>query len=205
MILSIHLKAESEHSLEVQTDEARIYTLLQPDAIFEELCAREETKDWLLQRYRDNEKPLFVVGYRTLLNAKVMRNPHVQSSIMGKIQTLPVLVAGPSDHDTSRIEASASHNYGSNGMLQYLAEGERIFAICYRKINFKFHKQALDASLQRKSFWKEARLRGNTLEGEIAVEPVLESESDWPDDEICAKAKVGGTMFVLLPPETDDD
>jgi hypothetical protein len=207
MIVSIFWEAEWEHSLEVQTDEARIYTLLQPEAIFEELCAREQTQKWLYKRYKNSEKPLFVVGYRTLLNAKVVRNSHNQSSMTGKIQISPVFVSGPSGHDASEVEASASHHYGSKRTLDFVAQGERIFAICYRKIKFKFHTQVVAASLQRKNFWKPSSTRGNTLESETVMEALLEDVSDWSDHGSCTKAEVGDTIFVSLPvslPEDDD-
>jgi hypothetical protein len=198
MIMSIFWNVESEDSLEVTADEARIYSLLQQKAVFEELCAQEETQQWLKYCCREGENPMFVVGYRTLLNAKLVRKTHYDTSIAGKVQVSPALAAGLPDSDATRVEASASYHDGSKGTLEFDARGERVFAICYRKIKFRYHSGKVDVSLRKGNLWKLSSNRGKVSEDVKLVEAVLEDESGWAENEVSSKIEIADDIFVSL-------
>lgn len=113
-------------------------------------------------------------------------------------QISSAITAGISDSDTIRGGAGVSYNNGSRGLLKIDTRGERIFAICFRKINFKFYSGSIDPSLRRGYLWRLSNNRGNTTEEIELVEADLEDKSDWAGNEVSAKSEIGGSIFVCL-------
>jgi hypothetical protein len=77
--LSAKLEIEMFKTYHVTAKEARIYELREPKAIFRKLCELDTVKKWLQDGYIDKQKTYFVIGYRTLLNARQGRRkptPH---------------------------------------------------------------------------------------------------------------------------------
>jgi hypothetical protein len=103
-------ESEMSNSFQALANESRSYTPLQPKVLFERLCALEKVREWLKMGYIDKQDTYFVIGYRTLLNAKLVRQ-----------------------------DQHSSKN----------TDGERIYAIRYLKIGFKFLKDADSAFLIR--------------------------------------------------------
>lgn len=77
--MSIFWNVESEDSFEIKTDKACIYSLRQQKKIFQELYTLDKTQQWLRECCREEENPIFVVGYRMLLNARLVKKKLQQS------------------------------------------------------------------------------------------------------------------------------
>jgi len=72
-----------DDTFNVIADEARVYSLLYPKTVFKTLCDDEEVQRWLQDGYQDKQSSYLVVGYRTLLNARLTSRTHSSSTRQG--------------------------------------------------------------------------------------------------------------------------
>ncbi|KAF5656320.1 Pfs domain-containing protein [Fusarium circinatum] len=141
----------------VQATESRSYMLRQPRAIFNLACSMPEVREWLEDAFINSLPVAFIIGYRTALNARLAWKPVEESN----------------------FDASADH---SRSVL-----GERIYAICYRKVNFRLLKGPESAFLAASNHWNlftEGRGSRNDafLEVDISDHDVALDDTDDSQD-----------------------
>jgi hypothetical protein len=140
--------------MQVLAEESRVYMLRQPKAVFQQLCSHETVKQWLQEYYSNNGYVHFVVGYRTVLNAQLVAKD------MGTAvnRRLPVGIG-----DRSR----------------YSTTGERIYAICFRKVTIKrfgnVNAEILDSTSQWKVFSDDRRAG---VEADEVIEADIEEDDE---------------------------
>ncbi|KAF3930042.1 hypothetical protein ABW19_dt0202579 [Dactylella cylindrospora] len=112
--------------IQVFAEESRVYLTRQPRALFKQLCKISDVRDWLYSFCVSEESVYFIVGYRTLLNAR----------FVGKGITTTISTGSKND--------------------VYQTTGERIYALCFRRINSKLIKKGNMNSeiLESTNHWK---------------------------------------------------
>ncbi|KAH8645868.1 hypothetical protein BGZ61DRAFT_470133 [Ilyonectria robusta] len=153
------------------------YSLVQPRALFRELCAFGEVRELLENGYKYNVPWYFVVGYRTLVNARVIMRENRSTEAKIKV-TMPVsVVAGaPVPDDTTDIGIEAQFNSSRDQNTTFMARGEQVFAVAYRRVELSFFKGEdgrRRASLANDDCWisvKGARGAGAAPEDDEFVE-----------------------------------
>ncbi|KAK1249005.1 hypothetical protein MKX08_007225, partial [Trichoderma sp. CBMAI-0020] len=118
-ITSDSITANNSALWQMQAEESRLYMLRQPRAIFKGLCSNLTVRQWLQDILEDQGDAHLLIGYRSVINANIVRQ----------------------DRD-------ATEQGG------YRIDGERIYAICYRKVTFNFLRKVDSAHLGRDNCWK---------------------------------------------------
>ncbi|EHK25709.1 uncharacterized protein TRIVIDRAFT_215504 [Trichoderma virens Gv29-8] len=131
--------ANSENDItqwRMQAQESRLYMLRQPQAIFKDLCLNSTVRQWLQETFENRADAYFLIGYRSVINATLIRQ------------------------DKNATEQGS-----------YKTTGERIIAVCYRKVTFRFLKKSDSASLDRDNCWRLfSDDRGDDNEGDVMLE-----------------------------------
>src|SRR5271154_5737868 len=138
-VFSSMLDFESQDTFYVTSETARRYELRQPNLVFHQLCQDDDVKKWLEEGYHDKQDSHLVIGFRTLLNARLFRKAQqaTDAAIQFHIPTgAPAGDPTPTGEGDVKIAGGHGHKSGREG--EFTALGERIYAICYRKIVLKF-------------------------------------------------------------------
>ncbi|KAK6524476.1 hypothetical protein TWF281_011384 [Arthrobotrys megalospora] len=153
-----------EGDIQVFSEESRVYTLLQPRTVFKRLCSSQNAKAWLGDACTGKKPVFFVVGYRTLLNAKFV-GKEIKSP---RNRRLPP---------------------GIGEATRYNTNGERIYAICYRRVNFEQIKKGDGEILNSTNEWRVfSRHRGTNAE-----------ESQVVAADINDQDEIGSNDFGIFP------
>ncbi|KAF2965535.1 hypothetical protein GQX73_g8060 [Xylaria multiplex] len=127
----------------LEAEEGRIYTLDNPDDLFNNILTSEEhgeqMKRWLERWKRRGLAPRFVVGYRTFVNSKLVHAEH-ESYCGGGSMGAPVGMAYGDLSDMADVNITAAHKAAREAQSWATLPGERIYAIAYRKIRVKTRK-----------------------------------------------------------------
>ncbi|KAG9656709.1 hypothetical protein KCU98_g5657, partial [Aureobasidium melanogenum] len=113
---------------------AYVYKLNQPKVLFQQLCENSEARDWLEDGCRQDLESYFVVGFRTLVDAKVEDVRKKSHSGSGKVSVPTEAVAGPTG-GALNVELGADTSRVDNSEASFEAKGERVVAILYRKVH----------------------------------------------------------------------
>ncbi|KAM4061043.1 hypothetical protein HRG_010060 [Hirsutella rhossiliensis] len=154
--------------LHVAARKGNIYSLNNPNSLFEDAAFGQETGQsiqiWLEACKRRKLNPRFVTAFRTFTDAKLSRGQQSSVSGSGKA-TIPVSTAQGDPSGAADIEAEAGHETHSDAKGDMMTPGERVYAICYRKINISRRKGKLMPSLEPKNKWEPfATTRGESPE-----------------------------------------
>ncbi|EPS45333.1 hypothetical protein H072_698 [Dactylellina haptotyla CBS 200.50] len=156
---------EVDGDMQVFAEESRMYTLRQPQTLFKRIYENPSTRSRLQSFCAKNKKIHFVVGFRTLINAR----------FIGKETRSPQF---------SRLPPQMLGN------PLYQTTGERVYAICYRKVNLKKLSSgdgALSADSDWKGFWdatrghdnEDNRVEGFSVEIDEENEELVSSSDAW--------------------------
>lgn len=175
--LSFVLKSEKSAMFHVSAAEGSIYMLRQPRDIFKKIASEDKVKEFLEEQYVDKQDTWFVIGYRTFVNAKLYRE-HRKAHEASANAKAPIseVVGDPSG--TADAEGEAGHEDLEEVAGDTETTGERIYAICYRKVRITFHKQMIEVKLLRGNQWEPfAKTRGDDVIDEY-LEANLDEEAD---------------------------
>ncbi|KAK4960804.1 hypothetical protein LTR66_012869, partial [Elasticomyces elasticus] len=178
-LFSMSWESETNSNFQVSADEGRIYALRQPKALFKQLCTLAKVRKWLQEGYLDKQDTYFVIGYRTLLNAKLIRQDQHSSKVSAQGQ-VPIGAAGgvdPTPEGGMNVEVAGGHGQTAGGEGEFETLGERIYAICYRKVDLKFFEGVDSAFLKSGNHWKSfSKTRGNASAEDETLEADIEDE-----------------------------
>jgi hypothetical protein len=205
VVCSIFWNVEKLCSFQISAEEARLYTLSQPAAVFEKLCELDHVREFFRNCHRDRGiKPAFVTGYRTLTNAKVVQKDGNVSIAYGNGEAGSGGNGNALDAAQSRIEIGRQVKGGSS--LECQMKGERIFAINYRKILIKVTNSAPVPSLERQtptSWLIFSKTRGRPA-GEAELMQVSLDDMDTVEGSDLVFEDVDGS-FITLPEDVEGD
>jgi hypothetical protein len=200
--LSFVLKCEKSSTFHVTADEGYIYMLRQPKELFKRIVDNDNIKKWLEEGYQDKQDTWFVIGYRTFVNAKLFREQRKAAEGSGKA-TAPAGEAVGDASGSIDVEAEGGHKVWDEVKGNTKTTGERIYAICYRKVKITFHDGSVDAKLVRGNKWKTfAATRGKSKTEDEYLEADIENEDDSADCEIQeGRTEDGETLIFGVPSE----
>jgi hypothetical protein len=150
-------------SKDVSSAVATTYTLDNSEHFFDSIIlSNDEAKVWLESTIViKDRKAYLVVGYQTLQDASIAQKIEHSHNIGGNAQGPPLAAV------TGGIESLAVGDLGDVGLgahinnaegieVSYLAPGERIYAVEYRVVHFKWYrkKDIKLAVLEQKSWWE---------------------------------------------------
>lgn len=199
--LALTLRIDRSETFYVTADRGYRYLLKQPKVVFNKLVAKDDTKKWLEEGYYDNQKTWFVIGWRTFVNAKLHRGKHKAAGVSGQVKAPVAQAAGDLSGKTdAQVKGGHESSAEASGGTQTM--GERIYAICYRKVNVAFKKGQIEAKLENGNVWKSFSAKRGHTEMEIEY---LEAELDDTDNLDGYKVTNGGVPegsdVFGIPPE----
>lgn len=133
-----------------------MYQLLQPARIFEQLCELDDVKKWLEKQYRNKRKAVFVTGCRTLVDAQLVQEERAATKVAVEA-TIPVgalVGVDPTPAGAMDVGVAAGHSRQKDESGAFETVGERIYAVCYRKIVLGFVGDEQTADLKPGNKWK---------------------------------------------------
>ena len=201
-VLSVSLRAEHTAKFHVTADRGYVYLLQEPREIFKRTVAREDTKRWLEDGYRDKLETWFVVGLRTFIDASLQR--HTKKSGETSAKTKAPISEGLGDGTGSADVGGSGGHKGSVGVKADLETvGERIYAICYRRVKVSLIRGEISAKLVPGNVWKSfMATRGNAEQDDDYLEADIE-ELDDVEGCVVKKGTIadGEEVVFAIPPE----
>lgn len=165
-LLAISYENRDADSASLTAARATTYQLLNSGVWFENACAMPETRQWLKHAIGRSSSVYLVVGYHTLTDARATARASFRGTTSGGAHLPGSSVFG------GTISAPLSHllaaKVDSNRHVSYChsrsfsAPGEQIYAIQYRKVEFKwFSSRKIDNTcLEQDNRWKVYWARG---------------------------------------------
>ena len=156
-LLSIERDSKRNAHLELSSLEGVVYEMSQPKKWFQDLCTKTEVQQWLQEGIDDGQDTFMITGFCTLKDAKLEKKGG--SSTQTKIQAnIPVAeaIGAVVASEVANVGVKGSHTSKQEQLDSAEMEGERIYAICYRKVKFKWHQRSSvnDAFLQSRNIWR---------------------------------------------------
>ncbi|KAK6511198.1 hypothetical protein TWF481_000119 [Arthrobotrys musiformis] len=155
-----------EGDVRVISKESCVYTLLQPRTLFKKLSQEDHFNEWLRDGWVSKKTLYFIVGYRTVIDAQFI-GKEIKPS---RNRRLPAEMA-----DRAKV--------------RYDTSGERIYAVCFRRVKFEQSTGKKGRVLEQTNKWRifpKHRGAGGELEEEVSA--------DISDDD-----EIGASDFGVFP------
>ena len=176
---------------QVTTDRVTTYQLGNSGSWFKSAIKTETAREWIKESIDQGDDIYVVVGYHTMLDAQVVEGAADALESSGQLG-LPVtevalaatgVMVPLGDIADPRV---AGNNIKKQGIQrQFVADGEQICAVQYRKVRFKwFSSRDLDtALLEKETRWKMYwNIRGQEIGTNDVVEVELHDELELEGD-----------------------
>lgn len=173
-LFSTSYQVQDTNAIMFTVSEATTYQLSNSDTWLTKACEDPETRAWLEKRLQYSADMYLVVGYHTFTDALVSRKTTFGRETGGGVQISGSLLFGGTTPEpvgnalVSRV--SSMREVKKDSQSTFVATGEQIYAIQYRKLKFGwFSSRAIDKSfLEHDNRWKiiSAELRGDDSEDE---------------------------------------
>jgi hypothetical protein len=199
-LLSAGLGAAGREFVDLKSKYAKSYVLLNSTDIFDTKVVTDvAAQAWMEKAIRRGHSAYFLVGYYTLQDTSVVQDSG--SAGRGHVQ------AGPPPAATAQVPISGQikHQAAVVHERSFLAPGEQVYTVQYRKVRFGFlgKKEAKDAVLKGGKPWKvqlQDRGEDEDEEDDEMIEAGLEDNED--DQALKAKAQDSfvfkDDMYLLL-------
>lgn len=195
-LVSSSYSNEDSSTVQLSTLRATTYQLINSGDWFQKVCKIEATRKWLESAIERGHDVYLVVGFHTLCDAKFAMRIESASHEGGQA-LVPVgnLVTGGVDglfgDGVLDVGLGGSHQKSQGHKKSFMAPGEQIYAVQYRKVNFKWFssrnidKAFLEADNRWKIFW-------NARGQETGEDDVVEADID-DDIELETSCEIYGT------------
>ena len=209
--------SEATSTAELIAPVATLYYIKHPKIHLKDLCKDDDAKDWIQDTLK--YEPIFlVVGFLTVTSAEVEHERKQASAFKAevKVPTIDILTHGiasltTSDTATGALDIGVGLETGghAHAVYSFVAPGERIIGVQYRKLHFKLLSSKVEAldRIQWEMFLGDKKHRGGesrgTPSGDI-LETDLEEEMTLTDLELDTEvydATVEDTEFVFINEE----
>jgi hypothetical protein len=195
-ILKAYYQKSDASTEQLRSPIATTYLLQNSGKWFGDLCKTEETQHFIESAIRQSRSIYLISGYHTLLDAQSDSGISAGRTV-GGTATVPVgdIVAGAAGVLPGALgdTLDVSFGFGSSGNNRsrehFLAPGEQIFAVQYRKVRFNFFstKQVENATLEGNHRWR-GHWRKTTGGGDMSDE----SNGELDEDEKPSDVEAGG-------------
>jgi hypothetical protein len=195
-LLSSSVSKQAKTSIQITTKQVKTYYLDNNRQWFRDIVKSEEVREWIEQIIDEGQRIYVVVGYHTVLDARVTEQSREEEQFDGKLK-IPVSSAlaasGVIVPLGTLFDLGLIGTTGRAEDLQrhFLAQGEKIIAVQYRKVRFRFldsfrflsSKRVDKATLDQEARWKicnRTRYHQSDMEDmlEVALEDDLPLESN---------------------------
>lgn len=198
-LLTASYGCESSEDISIESVVATSYFLENSGSFFRSICELEKTKEFLEIQIEGGRPVYLITGYHTVLDAAISHTRSRAHCVSGDVSLpvaeiasaaagVPGLVPQPLGSLTN-VGAGVTVGSRVGTEMQYMAPGERIYALQARKVRFKWYsKKDVDrAFLEKGNRWTEGfGMRGNAPNrGESdADEEILDADllGDEADD-----------------------
>lgn len=174
----------------ISSDVSTVYQMDDPDSYFRSAIKHPMNRQWIERALKTHGKIYMIIGYQTVLDAAIQMNDMLDTETTTRLQApvgaaltaataIPVL--------TEVLDSSADmalHKRQKSGQ-SFVAKGEQIVAIQYRRIHFKFFssRKVGEDTLENECRWKYLwDMRGRDPVVNDLVEASL-AYNDMTDDE----------------------
>ena len=196
---------KTESKFELKTSKSTGYFLKQPRSTFLRLCRAEDTKKWIEETLR-HSPIFFVVGLVTVTHAKVDRG-HSHSKDYKSSAHVPLsslVSSGITDilPNANVLDVGGAISLGdkSKGSSSFIAPGERVIGVQYRKVHFHlFSKNKVEEATLKPNQWTMF-LGGDRAGSDNILEADLQDSLDREDLEVeenDVDAIIDDDMFVF--------
>jgi hypothetical protein len=155
-IFTFGVSAKYNETHRFTSGEAQMYFLQRPRDVFKALCAKEGVRRWLEEERENEADTYFIIGYRTLKDAKLVdENSHIRG-VEARAQIPAGALAGiePTTGGVADFGGNGTHERAKERTETYECSGERIYAVCCRKVKLKTVKGEFDsAKLGKDNEW----------------------------------------------------
>ncbi|RVD89399.1 uncharacterized protein DFL_000410 [Arthrobotrys flagrans] len=189
-IVSSHSSFETLGCVQMESLVNKTYQLENSTAVFESICEDPGARKWLIKMIGRGRSIHMVVGFETIIDARVSFNNHQIKERGGEItapvsSALTAALAVPFPlTDVLDVGAGVSETKGCEVDTSFSAPGEMIFAVQYRKLEFSWlSSKDIDKATLRKSRWR-INIGVRSLE-KLKENDVIDArlEADSPDAE----------------------
>jgi hypothetical protein len=209
-IFTLGVSKSSHGILQYASGTAYLYELHHPRDVFRDLCASDDTRQMLEEWNEEGKEAYFIIAYRTLTDAKLVDE---SSQSRGGDANIQVHVAALAGMDTpgggaSDVGVTAAHEGRRERGEHFICEGERIYAVCCRKVNLKLVDGFVDdARFGSKDVWVSYYPTRAAKDGVSLTQAAFYEEEDSQDsNEVKDVLKYsGGDTFETLHSNKDEE
>ncbi|RYP81102.1 hypothetical protein DL769_002158 [Monosporascus sp. CRB-8-3] len=204
----IFFKNETGDAWRLQAQKGYIYSLENPADLFRDIVfgkgAGEHMQRWLEDCKLQGVTPRFVVAYRTYIDARLFTSRQ-RSTIEAGGVVVPGIVLGDVS-GMADIGAEASHRSDDQTRGEMTLPGERVYAICYRKIRIRYREGKTAATLVNKNVWEPFDAPRGAAEGPVYIEADLAADDDDGHGEpfLLREEEERAGIVGVLPEENSD-
>jgi hypothetical protein len=193
-VFSAAFNQSTDTATAVDAAVCKTYLLKNSGDYFAKVCRSNAAREWLERAIRRRKDVFLVVGIRTLTDAEIAQRNNFSRSIKGSFDvpvsraTTMAFSAGATMMIPSKIPSDAKVELSQRNQYKttagFIAPGEQIYAIQYRKIELSwFSRRNLDkASLEDGNRWKVYVGKRGMV-------------GDWQDDNVCARLQGNPPIF----------
>ena len=131
--------------LELSSKEGVIYEMNQPKKWFRELCKLKEVQDWLQEGIDDGQDTFMIIGFRTLKDSKLEQRGGATSQTAFNVEApIGEAISGTSLGGAANVGMKGKHASKEEQEDSAEMEGERIYALCYRRVKHSWQRAEID-------------------------------------------------------------
>ena len=175
------VERDSESKSQVTADSGYIYSLNSPQMLFKNILPNESLQRWLEDCKESKISPRFVVGYRTFVDSRLTAGYQKGTSVEGHA-TVPVGEIMGDPTGITDVGAKAGYAKKHEASAAMTARGERIYAICYRKVKVTSIGKGVAATLAQDNVW-EAFAASRGEEDDDEEDEFVKAELQGEDDQ----------------------
>lgn len=222
-LLSISYESRDGNAINLKATRATTYQLLNSGNWFKKACALHRTRLWFEGGITTTRSVYLVVGFRTVTDTRITERSTAGGTTQGAIHINGGSLVGVGSAPVVNVLNSSVdivHDTNHSHMSSFNAPGEQIYAIQYRKVEFKWlSSRSIDkASLERDNRWMVCwagdEIRGNDdppddgeddeeVDGEDGEEE--EEEEEEEQDMLEANLADEGDLEVCLDEDGEDE
>ncbi|KAJ5807091.1 hypothetical protein N7474_010683 [Penicillium riverlandense] len=159
--LSSSVSSRTNASIHINTEQVKTYYLDNNGQWFRDTVKSEDVRKWIERTIDEGEDIYVVIGYHTVLDARIAEQSRGQKLLDGNL-AVPVssmlLASGVVVPFGDLVDPKLSGSSGRVKDLQrhFVAQGEQIIAVQYRKVRFRFlsSKSVDNATLAKEARWE---------------------------------------------------
>lgn len=205
-LFTASLSLSSTEDIQFSSKYARKYMLRSPRDVLKILCEDSEVQRWLEEGYENNDKTYYIIGFRTLWNAKLIDRSFNDRGIQAKAE-IPVGAAAGIEavsQGMMDVTAEVSHSHDEDRGQNYEATGERIYAICYQKVELKLDSGIFESAKPDKDIKWRSYSNTKSKGVEVSMVATIDDELNESEDEsVSQRLDVGDEedVFEILSEE----